>query len=306
MVKGKSKGLGSGLDTLLTEGGKTELFSNAPKIVNDGKPLLVNITNIEKNPYQPREKFPQDEILQLAASIKDKGIIEPLVVMKVGDKYQLIAGHRRLMAAKHAKLDKVPVIVNDQNTEPIDQLEIALVENMLRQNLNPIEEAKAFERLSREFSKTSASIADVVKKDRSTVENSMRLLRLPDEVKTEIEMGRLTAGHGKALLSLESSPDLLLKAKNEILTNKLTVRQTESLVKKITKPAKDEKGDINPQSDSEKEKDYYNTIINKISEALGGLKVALNYIGKNKKIEITYKTLEDMELILSKLNIEID
>jgi ParB family chromosome partitioning protein len=305
MAKQKNKGLGIGLDTLMPEDSKTELFSNKIKTSSDGAPLQINISDIDKNPYQPREKFNQEEILKLASSISEKGIIEPLIAIKKGDKYQLIAGHRRLMAAKHAKLDKVPIILYPNNAEPIDQLEIALVENMLRQNLNPIEEGKAFERLNKEFSKTIASIAEVVKKDRSTIENTIRLLRLPAEVKTEIDMGRLSAGHGKALLGLEAYQEQLIIIKNDILLNKLTVRQTEALVSKIVKNLKKDTEKIDKKVNNE-EKDYYESLSKKISDVFGGLRVSILYKGLSKKIEINYNSIEDIEFIISKLNISIE
>jgi ParB family chromosome partitioning protein len=302
-AKTKNKALDKGLTNLLPSGGIKNLLGKDTQVINEGKPLLVDVSKIEKNPYQPRKLFNKEEISKLSQSIKDKGIIEPLVVIKVEENYQLIAGQRRLMAAKEAKLEKVPVIIHEA-LQPIDKLELALIENMMRQDLNPIEEAEAFDRLVKEFSKTTSSIAELVKKDRSTVDNSIRLLKLPDEVKTEIQVGRLTAGHGRALLGLEPNINLILKAKNEVLINKLTVRQTESLVKKLQK--ENEQKDKNIINIKETDEIYYEHLSNEISKTLGGLKIVFKHKGKIKKLEINYQSAEDLDIFIKKLNINIE
>jgi ParB family chromosome partitioning protein len=296
MSKVKRSGLGAGSKTLLPE---NPFLGDLPIGDITGKPLEVKISDIEKNPYQPRNYFNKDEISKLAESIKQKGIIEPLVVIENDSKYQLIAGHRRLMAAKEAKLEKVPVIIRDAIKDQVDKLELALTENILRQDLNPIEEGEAYERLEREFSRPTLSIAKLVGKDRSTIENTTRLLRLPDEIKTEIRVGRLSASHGKVLLTLENKPELMLQAKNEILSKALSVRETELLCKRLGREKK-----ITDKDPFDGDAAYYEAIEKTLSDALGGLKVKIRYEGKNKKIEVNYHDPKDLEMLFSKLNIK--
>jgi ParB family chromosome partitioning protein len=297
MAKEKRTGLGTGINQIIPE---NNLISNLNTNTNKGLPIFVKIVDIEKNPLQPRKYFNKNEITKLADSIKDKGIIEPLVVIRKEQNYQLIAGHRRLMAAKEAKLESVPVIIREKLTDYAENLELALIENIMRQNLNPIEEAESYERMANEFSRQILSIAKLVGKDRSTIDNSIRLLKLPDEVKNEIRLGRLSAGHGKVLLSLESKTDLIIQAKNEILSNSLSVRQTELLVKRLLKDKKVIKDNKNIENEA-----YYESISRAISDKIGGLKVKVFYTGNNKKIEIKYNSNEDIELFLKKLDIDV-
>jgi ParB family chromosome partitioning protein len=296
MTKPKKSGLGTDVKNIIPS---TELINtNTKDNINTGEPLFIKISDIEKNPYQPRKIFNKEELYKLSESIKQIGILEPLIVINKENKYILIAGHRRLMAAKEAKLEKVPVIIREKLSEPSDYLELALIENIIRQDLNPIEEAESYDRLVKEFSKPTLSIAKLVGKDRSTIDNAIRLLKLPEEVKTEISHGRISAGHGKALLSLSSNTELIINTKNEILSKSLSVRQTELLIKKLLKDKKIEKNKTYEEKDA-----YFKSIGRALSEHFGGLKVILRHSGKNKKIEISYIKNEDIELILNKLNI---
>jgi ParB family chromosome partitioning protein len=186
---------------------------------------------IDVNPHQPRMHFKDSEIVALAASIKVDGIIQPLTVMKgpVPGKYVLIAGERRLRASKLAGLDKVPVIVREPMTDQ-EQLRVALIENIQRQDLNIVEEAEAYQSLIEDFGLTQEQCAEKVGKERSTVANTLRILQLPKEVREDLVEGRLSMGHGRALLSIEDRK-LILRARDIIIKKGLNVRQTEQLVK---------------------------------------------------------------------------
>jgi ParB family chromosome partitioning protein len=297
MTKPKKSGIGGGMENLIPINNNFKTNNSQNQIIT-GKALEINISEIKENPYQPRKEFNELEIIKLKESIKEKGIIEPLIVIKKDNGYELIAGQRRLMAAKAANFEKVPVIIRDKITNQSDKLELALIENMLRQDLNAIEEAEAFSKLEKEFSIQPIQIGKIVGKDRSTVENTIRLLKLPNPVKDDIIKSRLTPGHGKALLPLNFE-DLILEVRNIILEKSLTVRQTELLVKSKLKQTSNKKEYKNIEESS-----YYESLSNQISENIGGLKVNIKYKGKNKKLEIIYTKSKDIELILEKLNIK--
>lgn len=185
------------------------------------------IESVRPNPYQPRTTFPEQALEELAASIREKGLLQPLLVRRQGDRYELIAGERRLRAAQLAGLREVPIIVRDVGDE--DSLELALIENLQRENLNPLEEAKAFQRLADEFGLTQEEIASRVGKQRSTVANAVRLLSLPQEVREKIESGVISAGHARALLGLTSAQKQADLARS-VAENRLSVRDTERAV----------------------------------------------------------------------------
>jgi ParB family chromosome partitioning protein len=264
-----------------------------------GKPLYINISDIVKNPDQPRKIFEERELEKLVSSIREKGILEPLIVFETETGYQLVAGQRRLMAAERAGLTTVPVFIREQKGELTENLELALIENILRQDLNPIEEAEAFETLEKQYGKDAISIGKLVGKDSSTIKNSIRLLKLPEVVKNDVMEGRLTAGHGRALLSFEDFPEELLKVRSKALSDSLTVRQIEALAKKFLKPKNKRQSRM-----KEEEEAYYASLSSEISKSLNGLKVVIFYQGRNKKIVINYHSNENIELILKKLNIE--
>jgi len=222
----KKKGLGRGLGALIED--LDEDFSLS------GNPLEVPIGKISSNPFQPRVTFNEKELKALAESIKNKGVLAPLVVRRLDtDQYELIAGERRLRAAKTAGLDRVPVIVREA-TE-VEMLEVALIENLHREDLDPIEEATAYRRLIQEFNQTQQDVARLTGRDRSTTANLMRLLNLPEAVQKDVRARRLSVGHARALLALERE-DLILQVREKILREKLSVRQTETLVKRLLKP----------------------------------------------------------------------
>ena len=220
----KRPALGRGLDALIGDA----LGTGAPRPA--AAPVEVDIDQLSPNPYQPRAHAADARIDELARSIKSSGIIQPIVVRRVGNAYQIIAGERRWRAAQRAGLLKVPVAVRDvPEGEKLKLLEWALIENIQREDLNPIQEASAYKRLVDEFDLTQEEIAAAMGKDRSTVGNLLRLLKLPQEVKDEVSAGRLAMGHARALLALEHEQDQRNLAR-DVIARGLSVRETEQLV----------------------------------------------------------------------------
>jgi ParB family transcriptional regulator, chromosome partitioning protein len=218
----KKKALGRGLGALIPH------KEAAPPSAREGL-VEVAIDRITPNPYQPRKTFHDEGIQELAASVKEHGIVQPLLVTKSGEgRFQLIAGERRFRAAKLAGLETVPVVVKD-SVAGLDALEIALIENIQREDLNPIEEAIAYRQLHDEFGLTQEEVARRVGKERSTVANHIRLLKLPDKVKALVAEGQLSMGHARALLAVES-PTQIVRLAERVVRDDLNVRQTEALV----------------------------------------------------------------------------
>jgi ParB family chromosome partitioning protein len=219
----KRRGLGRGLGALIPGvGGRTV----DPPI--DGAHMQVPVAAIAVNPLQPRKHFEDAQIDELAESIRQRGILQPLLVRRVADGFQLIAGERRLRAAQRVGLSEVPVSV--QEADDRDALEMALIENIQREDLNPIEEARAYRQLADEFGLTQEAVAARVGKDRSTVANTLRLLALPDSVQRDIERRLLSAGHARALVNVGAEA-LQLELAREVVARRLTVRQTEQMAK---------------------------------------------------------------------------
>jgi ParB family transcriptional regulator, chromosome partitioning protein len=270
--------LGRGLDALIP----------TDKEVNGY--ILADIDQIKPNPYQPRKEFDEDGIDELASSIKEKGIIQPLVGRKIGNRYEIIAGERRWRAAQKAGLKKIPIILKDASDSEI--LELALIENLQREDLNPIEEAIAFEQLIGEFGLTHEEISRRIGKDRSTITNQIRLLKLPERVKQAIKDGEISAGHARAILSIESQGKAL-EILDLIKRNKLSVRQTEKLVQGLIK----EKG-------ADKKQNYIDPFLKNVTEELKKvLGTQIKIIDRNGKgkIEIEYYSIDDLERIIEAL-----
>jgi len=195
----------------------------------------ANMAAISPNPFQPRAAFDDTALAELTASIREKGLLQPIVVRRVGnDRYQLIAGERRFRAAQRAGLERIPIVVRDADDG--EALELALIENLQRENLNPVEEARAYQRLADEFGLAQEDIARRVGKSRSTVTNSLRLLQLPAEVLAQLESGALTAGHARSLLALASTQAQAAVAR-DVAQRRLSVRDTEQLVRERARPA---------------------------------------------------------------------
>jgi ParB family transcriptional regulator, chromosome partitioning protein len=219
------KALGKGLGALI------------PEITVDGagahkreEILFVRIEQIKPNPFQPREDFVQQNIDELAQSIKEKGVIQPLLVRRKGDSYELIAGERRLRAAKSLGLNELPVILKEVTDQ--DSLELALIENIQREGLNPIEEAHAYQHLMDKFQVTQEKISEVLGKARVSITNTLRLLKLPHEIQGEMKKGRITFAHGRALLEVEDQ-NYQRKLAQDIISKGLSVRELENLIKTI-------------------------------------------------------------------------
>jgi ParB family chromosome partitioning protein len=306
MTKIKKKALGSGLETLIPtapddyEEETVETESIRPEDYY-GKPLEVKLKDIVNNPDQPRKNFTHEELSKLVNSIKEKGILEPLIVFKTDKGYQLVAGHRRLMAAEIANFETVPVIVRERAGQDTENLELALIENIIRQDLNPIEEAEALDKLEKQYKKEATSIAKLVAKDITTVKNSIRLLKLPEPVKQDIRDGILSSGHGKVLLSLEDQPEDLMTCRNEIIGRSLTVRQAEALTKRYSNKVRRKRG---IRENLEKSA-FYDSLSKTISDALYGVKVEILHKGRKKQLIINYQSTETLENILKKLDISI-
>ena len=206
--------------------------ASEPRLETDGGALSfrVEVDRITPSPFQPRRTFDEAKIDELAASIRNQGIIQPLVVRRKGDGYELIAGERRWRAAMRAGLTQVPIVVRDASDH--EALQLALVENLQREDLNPIEEANGYRRLQEEFQWSQEEMAEKVGKSRPAIANSMRLLSLPTEVQQEVSSGNLPAGQARALLGLHSEP-LILSAYREVLAKGLSTRETEKLVRHL-------------------------------------------------------------------------
>lgn len=298
----KRNGLGKGLDSLIpnksdkltkpeTKKNNSEVkVSPAKKIKEDPKAseILLKINQVEPNRDQPRKEFDEDALLELADSIKQFGVLQPLLVQKKKDYYEIIAGERRWRAAKLAGLKEVPVLIKSYTNQEI--VEISLIENIQRENLNPIEEAMAFKRLLEEFHLKQDEVAERVSKSRTAVTNSMRLLKLSDKVKQMIIDDMISTGHARALLAIEDEEQQYLLA-TKIFDEKLSVRETEKLVKSLKNPKKEVK------KTTPEHQFIYNDIAEKMKSIMG-TKVNINAKANGKgKIEIEYYSEEELERI---------
>ncbi len=265
-------------------------LSAAPTVpVASGSQQEVAIGSIMPNPHQPRLHFDEEKLAELAASIKEHGILQPLVVSQSGDTYELIAGERRLQAAKRAGLTKVPVLI--RNVTEQEKLELAIIENIQRHNLNPIEEAKAFLRLVDEFNLQQDEVAKKMGKSRSTVANTIRLLHLPIEIQRAVSEGKISEGHAKALLAIEN-PEKQRAVFDLIIKEELTVRETELKVRSISvKPHLRMATSISPEILERSEH---------LTELLG-TKVRIAPSGKGGKVIIEYYAPEDLDGLLKRL-----
>ena len=291
----KRNGLGKGLDSLIPNktSEKSEKTS-AKKTSDDSKKedktgeVMVKINSVEPNREQPRKDFDEDSLVELADSIKQFGILQPLIVQQKKDYYEIIAGERRWRAAKMAGIKEVPVIIKNYTDQEI--VEISLIENIQRENLNPIEEARAFKRLLEEFNLKQDEVAERVSKSRTAVTNSMRLLKLSDRVQQMIIDDMISTGHARALLALDDEEQQYQLA-NRIFDEKLSVRETEKLVKALKDPKKMVR----------KEKIEHTFVYENLEERMKGIigtKVRVNAKANGKgKIEIEYYSEDELERI---------
>ena len=288
-----ARGLGKGLDALIPAGDKKITKEENTK----GAETVVKITKVEPNRSQPRKNFDEDALQELADSIKQFGLLQPILVQDKGEYYEIIAGERRWRAAKLAGLKEVPVIIRNYSSQEI--VEISLIENIQREDLNPIEEAQAYKRLLTEFNLKQDEVAERVSKSRTAVTNSMRLLKLCDGVQQMIIDDMLSTGHARALIPIED-PELQLQLAQRIFDEKLSVREVEKLVKRILKPAEEKpKKEEIPQSLMY----IYQNIENKLKDKLSR-KVAISPKGKNGsgKIEIEFYSNDDLEKLIEILS----
>jgi ParB family chromosome partitioning protein len=249
----------------------------------------IELDKIIPNEYQPRKHFDDEKLKELAASIKEQGVIQPIIVHKAGSGYELIAGERRWRASRLAGLKTIPALVKEATKREL--LEMALIENIQREDLNPLEAAEAYKRLQDEFKMTQDDLAKRVGKERSTVTNFLRLLGLPKEVKQELVTGSLSMGHAKALLSLERVRDQLLAAAR-IVKKGLSVREAEALAHALKNPPKDKK---QPRQSHE-----LKAIEDKLKKTLG-TKVNITPRAKGGRIVIEYYSNEELDSILEKI-----
>ena len=288
----KKKGLGKGLDSLIPD--NKSIKSVTPDKSAEAKKeaeekagvQTMKINEVEPNRDQPRKNFDEDALLELSDSIKQFGVLQPLLVRKRKDYYEIIAGERRWRAAKLAGVKEVPVIVKEYTDQEI--LEIGLIENIQRENLNPIEEAIAFKRLLEEFNLKQDEVAERVSKSRTAVTNSMRLLKLSDKVQQMIIDDMISTGHARALLAIDD-PELQYTLANKIFDEKLSVRETEKLVKEIKNPKK-------PKETKVMENAFIYQDLEEKMKGVFGTKVSIASKGKGKgKIEIEYYSDDELE-----------
>ena len=282
----KRPALGKGLSALIPDSPEPPRAS----------PVEADIDRLSPSDFQPRNYVDDARLQELAQSIRANGIIQPIVVRRVGDRFQIIAGERRWRAAKVAGLLRVPVVVRDVAAgQEQSLLEMALIENIQREDLNPIEEALAYRRLADEFHLTQEVIASAVGKDRASVANFLRLLRLPDEVRSEVASGRLSAGHARALLSLPDEADQRRIAR-DVIARSLSVRETESLVKKIV-----ESGAPPHEAAAPKPVDVHTRAAEDALKLLFGTRVRIVRHGKRGRIEIDFVSEEELIRIYEQL-----
>lgn len=282
--------LGRGLSALIPEkpaAAPTAPSAPAPVAAHElrGTSRDVDLDLIDPNPHQPRTRFDEARLQELAESISTTGLVQPIVVRRKGERFEIVAGERRWRASQIAGLLKVPVHVADVSDG--DLLKTALIENIQREDLNPIEEALAYKRLGEDSGLTQEQIAAAVGKDRATVANHLRLLRLPDAVRTRVAAGELSMGHARALLAIED-PAALTKAADHVMAGGLSVRATEALVRKLTEPA--------PAVDipDVTEKDVHTRQAEERLRVVLGTRVTIHRKGKGGKVEIDFVNEDEL------------
>lgn len=306
--RGLGRGLASLIPTEVHEGNtdysennsskskKQSSKSNSPEVVKEvikEVEKTLKITELEPNSNQPRKFFEEDPLQELSDSIKEFGVIQPIVVTPKNGYYEIIAGERRWRAARMAGLKEVPVIIRDYTEQEI--VEISLIENIQRENLNPIEEALAYQRLIQEFSLKQDEVADRVSKSRTAITNSMRLLKLCEQVQQMVIEDKLSSGHARALIAIED-PDLQYETACKVFDESLSVRQTEALVKKLNASPK-------PKKEAE-EIDYkylYTDTEERLKEILGSKVTIKAKTNEKGKIEIEYYSSEELDGLVDKL-----
>ena len=295
----KRRALGKGLESLLPARPAPAPPAPATPVESTGKPLDIPLDNIERNPWQTRTHFDEAKLQELAQSIVVSGIVQPILVRPLsGGKYQLIAGERRLLASRKAQKTTIPAIVRQVADEQV--LEMTIIENLQRTDLNPMEQARAYQRLSQDFQLTQEQMATRTGKERASVANFLRLLKLPEAVQQKVESGDLTFGHARALLALDT-PESITSAAQKVLALSLSVRQTESYVQNLINPEakekKEDKKQVQPEDPNVREAQ------DRLQRTLG-LKVRIEDKKGKGKVIIEYSGLEDFDAILTALGQE--
>ena len=281
-----ARGLGKGLDSLIPK----SLMEPPKQEKEEQKPeTLVKITMVEPNGGQPRKNFDEDSLMELAESIRQFGLLQPILVQDKNDHYEIIAGERRWRAAKLAGLKEIPVIIKELTDQEV--VEISLIENIQRENLNPIEEAQAYKRLLTEFNLKQDEVAERVSKSRTAVTNSMRLLKLCDEVQQMVVNEMLTTGHARALLAIED-PEEQYRIAQKVFDEKLSVREVEKLVKNLNKPEKPKK------KENESLTAIYQNLEERLKESLGRKVSISSRENGNGRIEIEFYGHEDLDRLM--------
>lgn len=288
----RKRTLGKGLDALIPR----EDRSGDGSVSKDYTLLDINL--IKPNKLQPRKNFSEDSLKELAGSIKENGIIQPLVVRKKGEEFEIIAGERRWRASRQAGIRKLPVIIKDVTEENV--LQLALIENLQREDLNPIEEAEGYNQLIEDFNLTHEEISRRIGKNRSTITNHLRLLRLSDNAKKALNSKEITAGHARALLALESAEaaDNVLA---EIISKGLSVRKTEGLIKKLVNKSSGTVKESTEKTTEASDDVYLDEIVEELTRSLG-TKVKISPKGKKGVIQIEYYSTEELERLIGMIS----
>ena len=292
MAAAKKGGLGKGLDSLIANKVGTTGTAEVIRMPEPDKEVsFVKITKVEPNREQPRKNFDEDSLLELSESLKQYGVLQPLLVQDKKDYFEIIAGERRWRAAKMAGLKEIPVIIKNLTDE--EMVEISLIENIQRENLNPIEAASAFKRLLNEFHLKQDEVAERVSKSRTAVTNSIRLLKLDERVQQMVVDDLISTGHARALLAIADNEKQYNLAQ-QIFDEKLSVRETEKLVKKL----QNQKPEPPKKQEDDKMSVFYEDMEQKLKSIMG-TKVAIHYKNKDKgKIEIEYYSNDELERII--------
>lgn len=297
--KGLGKGLGRGLSALIPEEVEENKSDNVivkevvkEVVVKEPAESKLRLSQIEPNREQPRKAFDEDALIELSESIKQYGVLQPLLVQKKDDYYEIIAGERRWRAAKLAGVKEVPVVIKDYSTQEV--MEIALIENIQREDLNPIEEARAYQRLIKDYRLKQDEVAEKVSKSRAAITNSLRLLKLDERVQEMVMEGKLSNGHARTIIGIEDGDKQYLVAQ-KIFDEKLSVRETEKLMKELDKPEKPEKQ--KPENDF-----VYRDLEEKIRKIMGTKVIIKNKNNNKGKIEIEYYSQAELERIYEMLD----
>lgn len=294
----KKRGLGGGVDNLIPDIGLEITREKKKETENVSRETLIPIIKIEPNRAQPRTRFDEDALQELADSIKQYGIIEPIVVQKRDNHYEIIAGERRWRAAHLAGLKEVPVVVKEYSEDEI--FTIALIENIQREDLNPIEEAVAYQKLIQELKLKQDEVAEKVSKSRTAITNSMRLLKLDQRVQQMLIDEMISEGHGRALLPITDSEEQFSLAM-KVFDEKLSVRETEKLIKKVQEEKKSPKKE--PEAEETKDVSFvYKGLEEKLKRALGTKVEIKNKADNTGKIEIEYYSMDELERIVELMN----